>query len=219
MSSGNMKIVSLAAVLVLVAGTLVLGFYSENRGTVQTSTLDGANNALSPAPFPVTNLGNIATLDQARQIIGVNFSSPTFTPATTTLSQVRAREGVVALIYDNPSLPNLTTYSSGKVIILILKDNSSYADPSTYANVRTQTTVIVQNGSTTTVTSAITPLSPTYQLVTVSGHPGWAFSPTTLSNGLHEDGRIEWWAGSVHYVILAELPANILVQIAESMNS
>jgi hypothetical protein len=214
-----MKLVSLAAVLVLVAGTLALGFYSENRGTVQTSTLDGANNALSPAPFPMTNLGNVATLDQARQFIGVNFSYPTFTPAATTLSQIRVREGVVALIYENPTLPNLSTYSSGKIILLILKDNSSYTDPTTYRSVQTETTVIAGNGSTTTVTSAITPLSPSYQLVTVSGHPGWAFSPTTLSNGLHEDGRIEWWAGSVHYVILAELPANILVQIAESMNS
>lgn len=100
-----------------------------------------------------------------------------------------------------------------------MKDNTSFVDPRIYASVQTQTTTIIQNGSTTTVTSAITPLSPTYQLVTVSGHPGWAFSSTTLSNGLHEDGRIEWWVGSVHYVILAELPANILVQIAESMNT
>ena len=213
-----MKLIGLATVLVLVAGALALGFYSENSGRIQTSTLDGANNAGSPGPFPVTDLGNITTLDQARQIIGVNFSSPTFSPTATTLSQVRAREGVAALIYENPSLPNLSTYGSGKVIVLILKDNSSYTDPSTYG-VRTQTAVIVQNGSTTTVTSAITPLSPTYELVTVSGHHGWAFSPTTLSNGLHEDGRIEWWAGSVHYVILAELPADTLVQIAESMNT
>lgn len=219
MSSGSTRLIGLAMVLVLVAGALALGFYSVDNGRLQASALGGANKAGSSGPLPMTDLGNIATLDQARQIAGVNFSSPTVFPTATTLGQIRAREGVAALIYDNPSLPNLTTYGSGKMIVLILKDNSSYSDPSTYARVRTQTTLVVQNGSTTTITSAITPLSPTYVLVTISGHPGWAFSPTTLSNGMHEDGRVEWWAGSVHYVILAELPASTLVQIAESMNT
>lgn len=99
MSSGSIKLVTLAAVLLLVAGALALGFYSENRGTVQTSTPDGANYAGGPGPIRVTELGNITTLGQARQIIGVNLSSPTFTPTATTLSQVRAREGVAALVY------------------------------------------------------------------------------------------------------------------------
>jgi hypothetical protein len=181
MSSGSMRIMGLAVVLALVASALALEFYSEDGGSVQSSTLDGANNA----PLPVTSLGNVTTIDQATQMIGVSFSSPTFTPATTTLSQVREREGMAALIYDNPSLPNLSTYSSGKIIVLVMKDNTSYVDPSIYASVQTHTTVIVQNGSTRTVTATDTPLSPSYQLVTVSGHSGWAFSPTTLSNGLH----------------------------------
>src|SRR5271169_5632383 len=92
------------ALALLVAASLGVGYLAENPSReTATSTPTYAG---SPWSLPVTDLGNFTTIDQARQIIGVNFSSPTFTPSSTTLSQVRAREGVVALVYDNPSLPN-----------------------------------------------------------------------------------------------------------------
>lgn len=218
MSSYRLRLLGLGVVLALAVATASIGIYYGNQ-KASNSTISNGNNPFIPAPQPATALGVLSTLDQARQSVGANFSSPTSLPTGTTQSQVRVREGAMAILFENPTLASLGSYSSGKIIIFILKDNTTYHDPSTIVSNQIQTGVIVENGTTRTVTAPVTTFTPIYQLVTVSGHHGWAINPTTFSNGVHESGRLDWWAGAVHYSIVAELPANTLIQMADSMHT
>jgi len=143
----------------------------------------------------VEDYGPILTSDQARQLIGSSFALPAFLPDNLALQEIRGQAtsstSEVALIYSSPNLSQLY-YDRGSMIVLILRDGSSY-----YPQPSVGGPVVFKNA-------------------TVSGHPAWGYDPQSYAPGI---GAITWWSNGVHYLVMADLPFSSLVQIARSMNT
>jgi hypothetical protein len=81
----------------------------------------------------VEDFGPILTLDQARLLIGTNFTLPSVLPSNLALQEIRGnvtgsdRFTTVALIYSSSTLSKLPNYDRGSMIILLLRDGSIYS--------------------------------------------------------------------------------------------
>jgi hypothetical protein len=187
----------------------------QNGVTQNVPTPMGGQTGFRPM-LTVNSLGPITTLDQARNSIGVSFSLPATLPSGATLVNVRARTGLAAVVYYEKSLPQIPFYDNATVLVLILRDNSSFSRVPTSAN---QPNVYVSQGNTNNSRNVPTHSEgPILKAVTISGHQGWGSNPSDLK-AFHDSGRLDWWANNVHYVILADLPLDTLVAIAQSMKT
>ncbi len=134
-------------------------------------------------------------------------SEPTLTPSNLTLTQIRAYEGSIALIYNSTQLTPLTGFTvKAAMVVTFAQDGSSYRFPSQY--ITSQTVVVYSNGSTVTegVSSQTNPLYAEAVNESINGNLGVA-----------TPGELNWWANGLHFEIVANLPIATLVDIADSM--
>jgi hypothetical protein len=200
-------------VIPLLAGLIALGIiitlfvflggpYSSSGGSSIVSSQSAVTSAVTvtssetTAVMSVEQFGPVVSVDQAIQQVGTNFTLPTYLPNNLALQEIRGETSnstsKIAAIYSSPSLSTLSNYNQGSMIIFVLKDGTTY-----YPQPPGGGPVIYQNA-------------------TVSGQPAWGYDPQTYSPGL---GSITWWSKGVHYLILADLPFSVLVQIAQSMKT
>jgi hypothetical protein len=56
--------------------------------------------------------------------------------------------------------------------------------------------------------------------VSIAGNPGYGYDPAVTAEREGGSGRVQWWSKEgIHYQILANLPLQELIKIAESMQS
>ncbi|MDG6999736.1 MAG: hypothetical protein JRN15_11540 [Nitrososphaerota archaeon] len=210
--------------ILLIGTTLVLAGVLAGATFIQGQSSRMPSNNLADMPMiPVQSLGNVSTLSQARIAIGVDFSIPTYLPQGMQLESIRVMENTVTLVfYDrNISFPKIPFYDNASLIIAILRDNSSYPGASTPPP--SPSVSVSENGVVTSENVQVFTQKVSATPVTVSGHPGWGINPPTniiQSNGFgfQNAGMLQWWS-TVHYVIIADIPFQQLLPVAESMNT
>ena len=171
---------------------------TNERTTTNTNSMTTITTNHTTAQRPVEYYGPILTLDQAKQLIPSNLTLPTYLPSNLVLQEIRGHPAnstsfaEVALVYSSSTLPQLGNWNRGSMIVLVMRDGSTYYPQPSVGGPG----VIFENA-------------------TVWGQPAWGYSPQEYA-GM---GLITWWSGGVHYDIFADLSFPVLVQIAQSMDS
>lgn len=206
MERNTARIVGVIVTVALVALLTVIAYGPIFQNHSQPLPSDANTPMMS-----VEQLGSVGTLSQARTAIGLDFTPPSSSLLPTSLSsaQIRASAKSVALIYNSSALPRVLSYNEGSLIIIMIKDGTTYYFPQPQTE---SITTLLASGTTTrttTLTATLTPQSTQAIInVTISGNLGWGFQ-----NG----GRLEWWTNGVHCIILGGLPLTTLTQIADSL--
>lgn len=205
-------------VLVAVAALYVINTRQFQGSTIATGNTSGTSTTViggSRTRVSVEEFGPITTIENARNLVGANFGLPTKLPSNLTLGEIRASPKLVALVFLSSSLPSLSPYNRGNLIIIIANDSTSYTyTPSSGPGI--VRTIIGGNVTSTIVSSfTLSGIGPTATEVLVSGHPGWGFDPA----GQDGFGEVNWWSNGIHYIMIANLPLATLVDIAGSMNT
>jgi hypothetical protein len=126
------------------------------------------------------------------------------------------------LIYSDQNLSNLARFDTGAIIILITRDNTSYASAlSDIQHAAYNTVVVNQGGRNTTLINNTASANGANEVraVDVSGHSALGNDPFDYSPAHHIDGSLQWWSNGIHFTVIANLPLSTLVQIAQSMQT
>jgi hypothetical protein len=211
--------------IVTIAIALSLGFVSyQINGNAKPSddTASHGIGALSPT-YDLDRLGRDATLSEVKTSAGL--SQPTYLPSGTSPPQIKLKENtsLAVLIYTNPNLKRIIGYEQDvQIVILAEKDGSSFED-FLKVNEPTVTVTMTKDGReevrTVDVPATRQTLSRASE-VSISGNPGYGYDPSATAERQGGSGRVQWWSeDGIHYQILANLPLQELVRIAESMPS
>ncbi len=178
----------------------------------------GSASSFHPAPLSTAALGVTLELDDARTSIKLDFSLPTYLPEGSVLSEIRVRDGKsVALIYDNKDLPPIPQYVDEiEILILILRDETTFEGSAVEPTIQVTVAVTDETGTTTMVENVTGVGADRQVTVSVNGAHGRGYGPADLA-GFHDSGRVEWWDNGIHYEVLADIPLEQLLEIAESM--
>jgi hypothetical protein len=193
-------------ILRVIAGSIFAAYSFANPLSMKPSTISYSSNLSTTttifttyqttSAMPVEQFGPTISLSQARTLLSTNFSLPTSLPNNLVLQSIRGEKSStttqVALIYTSATLPALPNYEGASMIILALKDGTSY-----YPQPSGGGPVIYRNA-------------------TVSGHPAWGYDPQTYAPDM---GTVTWWSCGIHYTVMADLPFSVMVQIAQSMGN
>jgi hypothetical protein len=181
---------------------------------LDTTTITGFPSSLQQAfGSSVSSLSVAETYLNASELtpLGTTISSvvsePTLTPSNLTLTQIRAYEGSIALIYNSSQLTPLTGFTVNvAMFVTFAQDGSSYRFPSQYI---TSQTIVVYNSASTVTESISSQTNPLY---------AEAVNESINGNlGVATPGDLNWWANGLHFEIVANLPIATLVDIADSM--
>ncbi len=195
----------------------VSGSSTRSIETISTSTWSCACATMRS----VEDLGQIISLDQARQDIRLNFTLPTVLPYNLSLQEIRGSQNFVSLVYLSPSIDKINNLNRGNLIIYVARDNTTYSPA--------RSTSVVGGGegfcetmnntqSCTFSSNFVTVAQTTMQNISVSSHPGLSVD-ILGSNDVRVEGSVEWWSKGVHFYMLAALPDSTLISIAQSMNT
>lgn len=224
-------IIAIGAVIVAVALAL-----STTSSAVSQSAMDAnvqpvvkdvetryGGRGLSPI-FDLNYAGRDATLSE---VMGsFKLGQPTYLPSGTSLPQVKmSNDGSYsALIYTNPSLPRIDLYKQDvHLVILAEKDGTTFEEYkkllekySKTGFYNTTVTLIDKDGNQYIRNATEYVVVQDRTIISVAGNPGIGAEP--MYTPVQEDGRVQWWTtDGVHYEVIANLPVQELLRIAESI--
>jgi|SRR3989304_7337139 len=166
--------------------------------------------------YDLDTIGRISTLADVSQM---KLSQPDYLPLGTSLDRARIlNDSIAVLMFTNPHLKRIDGYEQDvQIVILAQKDGTSFA---TYRTRESKPIVtIIENGTERTVDIPVVQLVPNRsRIVSVAGNLGSGYDPIEIQ-GWHDKGKVQWWSEGIHYQILANLPLNELIRIAESMTN
>ena len=177
-----------------------------------------ARRSFGPVPLSRGALGRISAIDDARSSIDLDFNLPTYVPKGSILSEIRVRDGKsVALVYDNENLRPIPQYVDDvEILILILRDETTFESSAVEPTIQVTVAVTDETGTRTLVEN-VTGIGADRQVtLSVNGASGRGYGPADLA-GFHDSGRVEWWDNGIHCEVLADMPLEQLLRIAESM--
>lgn len=166
--------------------------------------------------FDLNNVGRNVMLSEVQSTL--KLSQPTFLPSGTSLPQVKLRDNnaLAALIFTNSHLDKIIGYEQDvQIVILAERDGTSFE---TVKLTSAQPTVtVIKDGKETIVDVPVHRIGVNRStLVSINGHPGYGYEP--MYTPIQDCGKVQWWSkDGIHYQILANLPLQDLVKIAESM--
>ncbi|MBI2938405.1 MAG: DUF4367 domain-containing protein [Thaumarchaeota archaeon] len=199
--------------LITVVLAMSIGFLSQPTHEIETK--DGMM-PLMPT-YDLNGVGSDATLSNVQAAIGLNY--PAYLPSGTSSPQVKLREdnSLAALIYTNPNLKRIIGYQQDvQIVILAERDGTSFE---TFRTTESKPTVtITEDGKERTVGVPVKTVGLNRsRVVSVAGNPGYGYDPLDVPEW-HDSGRVQWWTKEgIHYEILADIPLQELLKIAESM--
>lgn len=189
---------------------------------VQSTSSNTLTVTISAPSFSVEEYGPVIAIDTARQLLGYNFSLPTYLPSDLQLKEIRGGENAISLIYSSPILSTIPSLGGGSMLVSMVRDNTTYTDFTSSSVVEiTQNCSTVTNSSVSTCSSTRTTYSAIPSVVSrtnelVSNYSGWGNDPVPTAG---QNGLLTWWntGNGLHYSVTADLPLATLVSIGESM--
>ncbi|MCL4437383.1 MAG: DUF4367 domain-containing protein [Thaumarchaeota archaeon] len=149
---------------------------------------------------------------------------PTYLPEGTSLSKVKMVDdgSLAVLTYTNPKLERIGFYTQDvQIVIIAQRDGTSlesFQKILAIENQQTQTiTIIDKDGNQHTENLPVTTVVPNRaQPIMVGSVPGYGYDP--IYTPIQDKGDIQWWSREgIHYEVIANLPLQELVKIAESI--
>ncbi len=182
-----------------------------------------SGRGLSPV-FDLNDAGSDAALSEVMN--SFRLSQPTYLPSGTSQPQVKiSNDGSYsALIYTNPRLPRIGSYKQDvQLVILAEKDGTSFEEYKIYLEKYSKTgfynttvTLIDKDGNQYTKNVTEYVVVQNRSLISVAGNLGIGAEP--MYAPVQEDGRVQWWSKEgIHYEVIANLPVQELLRIAESI--
>jgi hypothetical protein len=178
----------------------------------------GSASMLMPT-YDLDNVGREATPSEVTA--SSNLGQPRYLPSGTSLSKAKLIDGgsLGVLIYTNPELDRIRFYRQDvQLVIIAQRDGTSLESfERVLATENHQTlTIIDKDGNQHTenlpvewvVTNRSRPVS-------VGGIPGYGYDP--IYTPVQDNGEVQWWTDGIHYEVIANLPVQELVKIAESI--
>lgn len=174
-----------------IAGTTALRFLG-GTASPQGKASSGGMGA-SGSPVPLTNLGRTVTLEDAKRSASFTVTTPANIPAGSEIKEVRVAEPGerIALLYENQELEPLSIYDE-RIAIAIFQTPDRV------------------------ISSAPAYLPKGFIRIDIVGGEGFAREPGETDSGVTEPGQIQWWSNGVRYSIFANLPVEVLKEIATS---
>ena len=220
MKTKKLTVLIAIAIVVGIAATAFFGVQTlTSQGNSDTSNTIVVTTTAGAPVLQADRFGPIVSLLDARTLSGANFQPPQYLPFNLSLTQARAEKDAAALIYSSPSLGAAPNYVGNvSMIVVVLNDGTSYSFPSSPTVIITQvhSCTSIRNSTVTCTDTFSTTTQPQRGPVpvklTVSGHPGWGVD-------YGNEATVTWWSNGVHYGISAPLPLQVLVDIAQSMNT
>lgn len=221
--TSSLKIIGAVITIALAFSLGFVNYQISEKAKLSNDTDDYGPDGLSPT-YDLNWLGGNVTLSEVKTAAGL--SQPAYLPAGTSSPQIKhlRNTSLAALIYTNPNLKRIIGYEQDvQIVILAEKDGSTFAD---YLNVKKPTATVTTtiDGREEVSTFDIPVTKPTNvnrpsTEISVAGNPGYGYAPIDTSE-LRDTGRVQWWSkDGTHYQILANLPLQELLKIAESMPS
>lgn len=172
------------------------------------SSLQQTYGATVPSLSAAESYLNSAMLSSAGVSASTIVHEPSLTPDGLQLVQIRAEQGMIALIYNSSQLSPLSGYTTKVALIIsIAQDGSSYRFPSQYIMEQ----AVTSYNHTVTVTGSVESITnPLYSE---------AVNETINGNlGVATPNQLNWWVYGVHFEIQGNLPTATLVEVADSIS-
>jgi len=163
--------------------------------SIATAMVRGVKKSSSDVIVPISNLGESVSVNDVRSMAKFQVEKPARMPTGSRLDDVRVGNNgeLVTLLYVNPTVPTIPTYSSAVGFAILEMLDPKLDSPPTY----------LPNG---------------FKRVKVNLNSGFARESSDAEfDNRGEPGQLQWWQGGVHFVMLANIPIEQLRQIAESM--
>lgn len=158
-------------------------------------------------------VGRTTTLSEVET--SMNLKQPLYLPPKTSLYQVKVIDNKAAiLMYKNQDIGSITVYRPDvQIVVLAQKDDTSFE---THKSESEPKVTIIEDGKESIVNVQVVKIGENRsRIVTISGNLGFGYGPADLP--WHDSGRVQWWSGGIHYQVLADLPLEELIKIAESI--
>lgn len=176
------------------------------------------------AAYDLNLAGKSATLSEV--MASAKLAQLTYLPLGSSQPQIKMSDdgNLAVLIYTNPKLARIDFYKQDvQIVIISEKDGTSFEDYKRDYDKYTKTgyypvtiTVTEKNGTQQIVNTTKYVVVPNRAIVSVAGNPG--FATEQMHTTVHENGRVQWWTSDgIHYQVIANLPVQELLKIAELM--
>jgi hypothetical protein len=229
MMKSNLKILGTAITIWTIISVAAIALSTTSSTASQsgkdhlaTDIQTGHPETLLRPVYDLNDIGRDATLSEVTD--SLRLGRPTYLPSGTSLPQARLRDdnSIAAIIYTNPDLQRLSGYKqSVQIVILAQRDGTSFESFERFLSARSQPTITVidkdGNTYTTNATEHVIGMNRS-RLVSVAGNPGYGYDP--MHTPVQDNGQVQWWSKEgIHYYVIANLPLQELVKIAESMQA
>jgi Domain of unknown function (DUF4367) len=203
---------------------LVLSLYATRSSGSNSSTVNGNFSGSSPPNFPeasslyLWDLGTPTTLQQANQSLPFHVKTPSYLPASTTLSNVRILTGgnEVILGYSTEGVQPMLNNTLGWTLAIAVYQTSSNPIAPASAPLRSISEVTsYPNGTEITHTESATTTTSIQdrQTTTING------TAAVVIDVSNQPTSISWWSNGLFYQVVGNMPVGQLVEVAQSMGS
>lgn len=226
----NLKIVGVVSVTIV---AVIITFVLASSPTIATgqSTVKeiqrveevdlGPQGTMLIPVYDLNNAGRNALLTEVTA--SIKLSEPSNLPSETLLSQVKlhADGDLAVLAYTNPHLTRISGYLQDvQLVIIAQRDGTSLESFEEFLatkNKQQKLTVIDKEGKEHTENIVTHWIAVNRSMsVSVGGVQGYGYEP--LYTPVHDNGEVQWWSkDGIHYQVIANLPLQDLINIAESI--
>jgi len=152
------------------------------------------SNQDSGPGVPLSNIGMVVSLSEAKSKVDFVISKPTSLPIGSRLKDVRISDDnhLVAFTYVNPLSKPLSLYNEDVALVLTQAQDSPDSSSPAY-------------------------LPTDFSRITVAGNTAIGREPSI--SGVAEPGQLQWWRGGIRFAIFSNNTVDEMTKVAESMEA